>query len=1560
MCSIRKLIKTSALALCFFGFIPSSKALDSYCEALPDCGSLGYEENIECPQGTYITCPYNVSFKKCVNASCEELGYTLTNKTGWCKNIVYCPTDSLYTLCAVECSACPSGELNPTCDYGTSPSSIDDCGHQCYVCKNCNLDEVSGWQTASTECNFSQYVQQEIMPVCPQNAGGAKKYVCGSCPTGMVAPSKNSSSCMCNEVAGYYATCPAGASCKSISTAFGNCYKPEKGAAGEGGDQDADGCDESQGWVLGSSTDTHFIYDETSTFNIDGVALTCKRAVGCNAASDASTNKPSEISAYFATSNKTIGSVKCYWVTGCSETHASSCSEARTLTNAQTKGNFTCGDCVCNETSGYYLTEQEGYSFTMVDGCYKVEGNCVNPYTIDTSDNHFTYGVASVCTKVTGCRLATQGASATNNYDSSYFDVKEVTNGGQKCYYVEGCKSPKVEASSCPEGQKPVNAKTAYNGGITCGTCECDETKGYYQTCPAGAACENVGACVKTVRGNNGDSDGDGCKEADGYVSSTITDNHFNFGSIVSFKVGSSTITCKPVTGCNSAIAASTDQLSGIGAYFATTNKTLGTKTCHWVTGCQSPYADDCSESRTLNGSQTKGGYTCGTCICDTDNGYYDQCPSGQTCKTVDGCETATGCANNYTTNTTDSHFTYGPVLEGTTCREVTGCNSSKDGSTKTKSDINEAYFVINNNGQGKTVGNTTCYWVTGCKSPYKSDCSESRTLDGADTQTRGGYTCGTCICDTNNGWTSNPTGLGGSSIDGCYNTTTCADNYTTNTSDNHFTYGPVVEGTSCREVTGCDNTKAGSTTTKSDINATYFTINNNGQGKTVGMTACYWIIGCQPDYGDTCPTGQKLSGVPSAQGGFTCQSCECDEANGYYKNVPTGQTYEIVNGCYHLTGGCSNPYTSNTSDNHFTYGPADTCTEVTGCNSSQDGSTTQNTYNSTYFDVRSVPNGGWVCYYTNSCKSPYVSTCSATGQKLSNTQTAYSGGPTCGTCTCDTSAGYYSLGFCPESLVCTAVGECEDAEASCNASNGYYDSNTDEHFSFGDAVSKTVELGINKTCYKVTGCNTTKDYISGACPEGTYPYNEDKKGGFTCYKCGSCVPPAGSAASGECPTGYKSSTTVTGNCGGITYYACECDSNNGYYTQSQKEATTGVTFNTHANTGYPTCYTFASCAAGWSAGSAIDDGLVGNIFVSSSLTSITKTDKSSEACYQISGCESPYVNRVCTSSEEQFGQPYVAPNNSSVTCRECRTIPLCPIPQVCNYVTTSVSNGSVVYNFNTTSFNADISAYNTCMGDFTKTAGCSDIGASASASGSITAPNGEKCNPNESSCGASCNSSLASDATTTKPTPVAGYNFDSVSTSDGICYYNISPKTCAEQTSNAYPYETQQTCSSKQTSKSSPSMYYVGASQIYCWSDCQCNETLGYYASNPNTTGMIWSQDSSSGCYRATGCDWQNNWNSSASFYQDYDNTATYLDNGTKKTCYHFTGCKYPYRLQDMRPDYFEIDEIGAAAGETCYYEYECNVGYDIPSGANLANYDYATSAFGLKCGKLACDNVA
>lgn len=89
------------------------------CAEVPDCAELGYSNDAKTCSGSWLYCPFNSAYKKCVPSgnSCE--GFTKDDKTQWCNVIVPCSNDESLTLCASSFK-CPV--------YTTANLEAGDCG----------------------------------------------------------------------------------------------------------------------------------------------------------------------------------------------------------------------------------------------------------------------------------------------------------------------------------------------------------------------------------------------------------------------------------------------------------------------------------------------------------------------------------------------------------------------------------------------------------------------------------------------------------------------------------------------------------------------------------------------------------------------------------------------------------------------------------------------------------------------------------------------------------------------------------------------------------------------------------------------------------------------------------------------------------------------------------------------------------------------------------------------------------------------------------------------------------------------------------------------------------------------------------------------------------------------------------------------------------------------------------------------------------------------------------------------------------------------------------------
>ena len=83
------------------------------CQTLPDCASLGYskDDDPNCAENGYMYCPFDQDYKVCVQYNCETLGFTETDKTSWCADLIKCKGNEKMTLCQKPCVATDAQSL---------------------------------------------------------------------------------------------------------------------------------------------------------------------------------------------------------------------------------------------------------------------------------------------------------------------------------------------------------------------------------------------------------------------------------------------------------------------------------------------------------------------------------------------------------------------------------------------------------------------------------------------------------------------------------------------------------------------------------------------------------------------------------------------------------------------------------------------------------------------------------------------------------------------------------------------------------------------------------------------------------------------------------------------------------------------------------------------------------------------------------------------------------------------------------------------------------------------------------------------------------------------------------------------------------------------------------------------------------------------------------------------------------------------------------------------------------------------------------------------------------
>ena len=127
------------LILLVMMFANVAEAID--CHEHPDCANLGYstEDDSFCAANGYIYCPFDEAYKRCVIKDCAKLGFTESDKTSWCSEIIKCKGNKKMTLC--NC-------LKPRCNIGDVLYADNSCGDV----KDYAADKIAVGVVYATNC----------------------------------------------------------------------------------------------------------------------------------------------------------------------------------------------------------------------------------------------------------------------------------------------------------------------------------------------------------------------------------------------------------------------------------------------------------------------------------------------------------------------------------------------------------------------------------------------------------------------------------------------------------------------------------------------------------------------------------------------------------------------------------------------------------------------------------------------------------------------------------------------------------------------------------------------------------------------------------------------------------------------------------------------------------------------------------------------------------------------------------------------------------------------------------------------------------------------------------------------------------------------------------------------------------------------------------------------------------------------------------------------------------------------------------------------------------------
>ncbi len=119
-CCKRRKGKEMRYLMFLLGLLFANVAQAMDCEKVPDCASLGYstKDDPNCADNGYMYCPFDKTYKKCVQYNCEALGFTESDKTSWCADLIECKGNAKMTLCQKPCFAIDYNSLKELAESG--------------------------------------------------------------------------------------------------------------------------------------------------------------------------------------------------------------------------------------------------------------------------------------------------------------------------------------------------------------------------------------------------------------------------------------------------------------------------------------------------------------------------------------------------------------------------------------------------------------------------------------------------------------------------------------------------------------------------------------------------------------------------------------------------------------------------------------------------------------------------------------------------------------------------------------------------------------------------------------------------------------------------------------------------------------------------------------------------------------------------------------------------------------------------------------------------------------------------------------------------------------------------------------------------------------------------------------------------------------------------------------------------------------------------------------------------------------------------------------------------
>lgn len=173
-----------SFCFCTAVLLTSTALADSLnCSETPSCAELGFSRADVPGCKNYLHCLFDPSYKVCIERTCDALGFTQTDKTSWCSEIVPCYTDETFTLCAEpSLTTEPEPERSKNC-------AIGDVYYEDGTCGKPEFHKPSGahplgivFMLANEKGNkINATTSEHGFIVSLKNAAGSKKYGWGWC-----------------------------------------------------------------------------------------------------------------------------------------------------------------------------------------------------------------------------------------------------------------------------------------------------------------------------------------------------------------------------------------------------------------------------------------------------------------------------------------------------------------------------------------------------------------------------------------------------------------------------------------------------------------------------------------------------------------------------------------------------------------------------------------------------------------------------------------------------------------------------------------------------------------------------------------------------------------------------------------------------------------------------------------------------------------------------------------------------------------------------------------------------------------------------------------------------------------------------------------------------------------------------------------------------------------------------------------------------------------------------------------------------------------------------------